>query len=331
MTAVPPSFDLTGRLAVVTGAARGLGAAFAAGLAAAGADLVLVDRPGVDLGPVAEQVTGFGRAAHRHPFDLADTEAIAGWVDDLRAAHGPLHILVNNAGVARLEHFNEITVAGWRELMRVNVDAVFFCAQRVAEHMIADGVSGRIVNISSKNGLVAEAGLAHYNASKGAVELLTRSLAAELGPHGITANTIAPGMIDTPIDGEFPFNRAAFEAAWEQRIPAARRVRDPRRLRGCAAPARLGRRPVRHGHPPGGGRRSAGRPDAPAALHAALPQHIARGGPAGRPGRNLTTVHRAPPDRPHRSGERRARFRSGSRSQPDPERPGRAEPDVEGE
>ncbi|BCL17601.1 SDR family NAD(P)-dependent oxidoreductase [Micromonospora sagamiensis] len=219
MTAVPPSFDLTGRLAVVTGAARGLGAAFAAGLAAAGADLVLVDRPGVDLGPVAEQVTGFGRAAHRHPFDLADTEVIAGWVDDLRAAHGPLHILVNNAGVARLEHFNEITVAGWRELMRVNVDAVFFCAQRVAEHMIADGVSGRIVNISSKNGLVAEAGLAHYNASKGAVELLTRSLAAELGPHGITANTIAPGMIATPIDGEFPFDRAAFEAAWAQRIP----------------------------------------------------------------------------------------------------------------
>ncbi|WP_416904643.1 SDR family NAD(P)-dependent oxidoreductase [Micromonospora echinospora] len=219
MTAVPPSFDLTGRLAVVTGAARGLGAAFATGLAAAGADLILVDRPGVDLGPVAEQVAGFGRAAHRHPFDLADTEAIGGWVDDLRAAHGPLHILVNNAGVARLEHFNEITVAGWRELMRVNVDAVFFCAQRVAEHMIADGVSGRIVNISSKNGLVAEAGLAHYNASKGAVELLTRSLAAELGRYGITANTIAPGMIATPIDGEFPFDRVAFEAAWEQRIP----------------------------------------------------------------------------------------------------------------
>ncbi|HEY0699859.1 MAG TPA: SDR family oxidoreductase [Micromonospora sp.] len=214
-----PSFDLSGRLALVTGAARGLGAAFAAGLAAAGADLVVVDRPGVDLGPVVAEVTARGRACHPYAFDLADTEAIGPWYDDVRRTHGPLHVLVNNAGVARLEHFNEITVAAWREVMRVNVDAVFFLAQRVAEHMVADRVAGRIVNISSKNGLVAEAGLAHYNASKGAVELLTRSLAAELGPHGITANTIAPGMIATPIDGDFPFDRAAFEAAWAERIP----------------------------------------------------------------------------------------------------------------
>ncbi|MER5334523.1 SDR family oxidoreductase [Micromonospora sp. NPDC002717] len=219
MTIVPSSFDLSGRLAVVTGAARGLGAAFATGLAAAGADVVVVDRPGVDLGAVAAAVTDHGRACHPYAFDLADTEAIAPWVDDLRRAHGPVHVLVNNAGVARLEHFNEITVANWREVMRVNVDAVFFLAQRVAEHMIADGVAGRIVNVSSKNGLMAEAGLAHYNASKGAVELLTRSLAAELGPHGITANTIAPGMIATPIDGEFSLDRQAFEAAWEERIP----------------------------------------------------------------------------------------------------------------
>jgi gluconate 5-dehydrogenase len=216
---VPPSFDLSGRLAVVTGAARGLGAAFAAGLASAGADVVVVDRPGVDLAPVVAAVTGQGRACHPYPFDLADTEAIAAWFDEVRRDRGPVHILVNNAGVARLEHFNEITVAAWRDVMRVNVDAVFFLAQRAAEHMIADGVPGRIVNVSSKNGLVAEAGLAHYNASKAAVELLTRSLAAELGPHGITANTIAPGMIATPIDGEFPLDREAFEAAWAERIP----------------------------------------------------------------------------------------------------------------
>ncbi|WDZ83861.1 SDR family NAD(P)-dependent oxidoreductase [Micromonospora cathayae] len=219
MTTVPPSFDLSGRLAVVTGAAGGLGTAFSVGLASAGADLVVVDRPGVDLGPVVAAVTGHGRACHPYPLDLADTTAITPWVDRVRRDLGPVHILVNNAGVARLEHFNEITVDAWREVMRVNVDAVFFLAQRLAEHMIADGVPGRIVNISSKNGLVAEAGLAHYNASKGAVELLTRSLAAELGPHGITANTIAPGMIATPIDGEFPLDRQAFEAAWAERIP----------------------------------------------------------------------------------------------------------------
>ncbi|GAA2879651.1 SDR family oxidoreductase [Streptosporangium fragile] len=201
---------LSGRLAVVTGAARGLGRAFALGLAEAGARVVAVDRPGA---------AGLADFEHAHGFDLADTAGLAGLADGIRAAHGPIHILVNNAGVARLQHFNEITVESWREIMSVNADAAFFLSQRVAEHMIADGVAGRIISVSSKNGLMAEAGLAHYNASKGALELITKSLAAELGPHGITVNAVAPGMIATPIDGEFPFDRAAFEAAWEERIP----------------------------------------------------------------------------------------------------------------
>jgi NAD(P)-dependent dehydrogenase (short-subunit alcohol dehydrogenase family) len=202
--------NLSGRLAVVTGAARGLGRAFALGLASAGARVVAVDRPGA---------AGLEEFDHAYAFDLADTHGLAGLADDIHADHGPIHILVNNAGVARLQHFNEITVETWRETMSVNTDAVFFLSQRVAEHMIADGVPGRIISISSKNGLMAEAGLAHYNASKGAVELITKSLAAELGPHGITVNGVAPGMIATPIDGDFPLDRAAFDAAWEERIP----------------------------------------------------------------------------------------------------------------
>lgn len=215
------SFDLSGRSAVVTGAARGLGQAIAVGLASAGADVTVVDRPG---GPSTDEtralVEACGRECSVVPFDLAHTDGLAGLADRLWASR-PVDVLVNNAGVARLDHFNEITPAVWRDLMAVNVDAVFFLSQRIAEHMIADGRPGRIVNISSKNGLMAEAGLAHYNASKGAVELITQSLAAELGRFRITVNAVAPGMIATPIDEGFALARGEFEAAWEERIPLA--------------------------------------------------------------------------------------------------------------
>ncbi|MFI6526475.1 SDR family NAD(P)-dependent oxidoreductase [Streptomyces uncialis] len=217
-------FSLAGRTALVTGAARGLGRAFAVGLAEAGADLVLVDLPDAPgLAQTEAAVRAHGRRAHVHTQDLARTGELSALADRVRAdLGGPLHILVNNAGTAALERYNTITPESWQRVMRVNVDAVFFLSQRIAEHMVADGVPGRIITVTSKNALVAEAGLAHYNASKAAAQLLTETLAVELAPHGITANTLAPGMVETPIDGEFPFDREEFEAAYRARIPLGR-------------------------------------------------------------------------------------------------------------
>lgn len=226
MTAEPPGapgFSLAGRTAVVTGAARGIGRALARGLAEAGADVALVDLPGADgLAETAADVARAGRRAWTFEQDLSRTEELAGLADALRETAGPVHILVNNAGTAALERFNEITPAGWSAVFRVNVDAVFFLTQRVAEHMVADGIAGRVITVSSKNAVAAEAGLAHYNASKAAVELLSQTLAIELAPHGITVNTLAPGMVETPIDGEFPMDREPFEAAYRERIPLGR-------------------------------------------------------------------------------------------------------------
>ncbi|WP_031464460.1 SDR family NAD(P)-dependent oxidoreductase [Sciscionella sediminilitoris] len=222
------TFSLDGRTVLLTGAARGIGAALAVGLARAGARLCLVDTESLE-----ETREAVGEPCRTYRFDLAETGRIAGLVDRVRAEAGPLHVLVNNAGIARMQRFNEITPEDWRAVFAVNTDAAFFTAQRVAEHMIADGIEGRIVQISSKNATVAEAGLAHYNASKAAVELITKSLACELGEHGITCNAVAPGMIETGIAEAFPGDLEGLFAAWRERIPLRQEFGTPEDLLGA--------------------------------------------------------------------------------------------------
>ena len=213
-------FDLTGMTALVTGGSRGIGRGIAVGLAEHGADVAIVYRSAEqEAAEVAEQVRALGCRAWVYRQDLARTDELHGLADRVWEETGKLEILVNNAGLAYLERFNEITPEHWRNVMAVNLDAVFFLAQRVAEHMIAGGIKGRIINLSSKNGFVAEAGLAHYNAAKGAVELMSQSFSLELGPHGITVNTIAPGVIDTDIIGEFDIDFEKFVPYYREHIP----------------------------------------------------------------------------------------------------------------
>ncbi|HRS94948.1 MAG TPA: glucose 1-dehydrogenase [Candidatus Latescibacteria bacterium] len=216
-------FSLDGKIAVVTGGSRGIGKGIAVGFAEHGADVAIVYRSAQkEAEAVAERIRGLGRRCWVFRRDLGEVETLSDFVDDIWRTTGRIDVLVNNAGMAYLERFNEITAAHWRRLMAVNLDAVFFMAQRTAEHMIRDGIKGRIINLSSKNGLVAEAGLAHYNASKGGVELVTKSLAIELGEHGITVNCIAPGIIETEIAGEFDIDPAFF-SYYKEHIPLEHR------------------------------------------------------------------------------------------------------------
>ena len=216
-------FDLTGKTALVTGGSRGIGRGIAIGLAEHGADVAIVYRSAeTEAGQVVETIGKLGRKAWSYRQDLAATEKIASLVDRVWSDCGRIDILVNNAGLGYQERFDAITLEHWRRVMAVNTEAVFFLAQQVAVRMIDGGVKGRIINISSKNAFVAEAGLAHYNASKGAMELLTQTLAIELGEFGITVNTLGPGVIETELDEAFDFD-PKFLDYYREHIPLEHR------------------------------------------------------------------------------------------------------------
>jgi 3-oxoacyl-[acyl-carrier protein] reductase len=179
-------FRLNGRVAVVTGGAAGLGAATAAALAAAGAQTIVVDIHG---GDTDTHVTA----------DVSDPEQVRNAFDQIRHRHGPVAILVNNAGITRAEDISTITSDTWDELMAVNVRSAFLCAQAAMPQMRERG-HGRIIQMSS---VVAHqgalAGHVHYAASKAALLGLTRTLARTGATHGITVNAIAPGVIHTDL------------------------------------------------------------------------------------------------------------------------------------
>lgn len=216
-------FDLTGKIAVVTGGSRGIGRGIAIGFAEHGADVAIVYRSAErEAQEVVAAIRKLGRHAWMYQQDLGLTDQIPALAERVWNDCGRVDILVNNAGMAYLELFNEITPEHWRRTLAVNLDAVFFLTQQIARRMIASGIKGRIINLSSKNGFVAEAGLAHYNASKGGVELLTQSLAIELGEHGITVNTLAPGIIETEIAGEFHLPPEFFDY-YKEHIPLEHR------------------------------------------------------------------------------------------------------------
>ncbi|MEN6345193.1 MAG: glucose 1-dehydrogenase [Armatimonadia bacterium] len=215
-------FSLEGKRALVTGGSRGIGRGLALGLAAAGAEVVVLFRQAEEAAQeVVEHILGMGRRACSIQAELADVEAFPRIVETIWSDFGAIDILVNNAGMAYLEPLTAVTVEHWDRTMNVNVRAPFFLSQQIALAMMQAGHGGRIINVSSTNGMQAEAYLAPYNASKGAVEMLTKSLAVELAPHHITVNAVAPGLIETEIGDDFQVAEGFWEYLLEH-IPLGR-------------------------------------------------------------------------------------------------------------
>jgi len=226
-----PNFDLTGRTALVTGAARGLGRAIALALAHAGADVALGLRRKDSAPDLITEIEEVGRRALAVQLDVSDLQQVAAGIDEAATTFGRLDILVNNAGIAPANDAEHVTVDDFDATLDVNLKGTFFASQYASSHMFEQGF-GRIVNVSSQAGLVALPGESVYCMTKAALIHLTKCLAIEWGTRGINVNAVAPTFIETP-GTEQALSAPAFRADVEQRVAALHRIGQPTDVAGA--------------------------------------------------------------------------------------------------
>ncbi len=219
MASILDSFKLNGKVALVTGAARGLGQGMALALAEAGADIVAVDI--LAATETAEKVAALGHRCVTIAANLSDRTAIPGVITEARKTFASLDILVNCAGIIRRADFQDFSEKDWDDVMGINIDAVFFLSQVFVKDVVSRGATGKVINIASMLSFQGGIRVPSYTCSKSAVQGLTRLMANELASKGINTNAIAPGYMAT--DNTAPLRAdEKRSAAILERIPAGR-------------------------------------------------------------------------------------------------------------
>ncbi|SON54493.1 Gluconate 5-dehydrogenase [Hartmannibacter diazotrophicus] len=213
-------FDLTGRLALVTGSSKGIGLAIAKGLAQAGASIVLNGRDHTALEAARSDLAATGADVYAVSFDVTDAAAVAEAVERIETEIGPIEILFNNAGMQHRAPLQDFPLDAWERLKATNIDSVFFVGQAVARKMIARG-HGKIINIASVQSELARPGIAPYTATKGAVKMLTKGMATDWARFGLQVNAIGPGYFVTELNAALVTD-PEFSGWLERRTPAGR-------------------------------------------------------------------------------------------------------------
>lgn len=216
-----PLFDITGRVALVTGSSRGIGRALATGLVDAGCTVVLNGRHADVLEATrAELGRADSAAVHAVAFDVTDPASVVAGVAEIEQKVGPIDILVNNTGVQHRAPFVDFPDADWYRLLDTNVTSAFLTGREVARRMVPRG-AGKIINICSLQSEVTRPGITAYAATKGALKMLTKGMCADLASSGIAVNAIGPGYFDTELTSALVAD-ADFSAWVEKRTPAGR-------------------------------------------------------------------------------------------------------------
>ncbi len=224
-------FDVKDKVVLITGSSRGLGNTLATGFASAGSKVILNGMDSKRLLKAVDSLKVISSKIYGYPFDVSDYDLVKEIIPSIEEEVGPIDILVNNAGIQRRAPLSEMTMEDWNQVIQINLNAVFYISQQVANRMIQRN-KGKIVNISSLNAAGARPTIANYCSAKGGINALTRSMATEWGPYNIQTNAIGPGYFKTDLTRKLADN-PEFDAWVKQEVPL-QRWGDPEELIGTA-------------------------------------------------------------------------------------------------